>query len=726
MTIRSHLLLLSVAAVVPVLAFGLFVSFALVRFERETQRMGALDQARAMITAADAESRGSIATLQALGASRALAADDLVSFHAAAKRVLATQPAWLDVTLSRPDGHLLVDVAVAPGAPLGMAVEPASLQRAVATLQPQIGGVVALAGSQGGVVVRVPVIRGGKAAYVLTALVRPDSFRDILAQQRLPAGWTSGIVDRNLRFVARIPSVPVGALASEAFRAEVTRSPEGWYRGFTVERVDTFTAHITSPFSGWSIGIAIPTSTVEAVARRSAWLIAIGGALSLAVALAVTAWIGHRIASPVRSLAVAAHSLGSGGDVRIANAHRVREISAVAAALRGAAAAVDEREALLRREKEALQAADVAKDEFLAMLSHELRNPLAALSSAAHLLKVLEPGHPSEARARAVVERQTAHMTRLIEDLLDLSRIRMGKAGLQLQRLDLADAVARLVEAWRASGRLSRHRVEVSASPVWVQADPSRVEQIVSNLLDNAVKFTPAGGEIRVTVRRQDQTAILQVEDRGEGIPQDLLGRIFDLFVQGGLGLDRGRGGMGIGLALVKRLAEMHGGTVSARTSGPGEGATFTVELPAASANDEPARARPSPPAVGPRRILLVEDNEDARGMLREALARKGHDVQDAEDGETGLALAAARRPDVAVIDIGLPDMDGYELARRLRQSMDGTISLIALSGYGQTADRQRAKDAGFELHLTKPVEVERLEAAIAAVLTGKTARADG
>jgi signal transduction histidine kinase/ActR/RegA family two-component response regulator len=724
MTIRSHLLLLALAAFVPVLAFGVFASLALIDYERETQRVGAVDQARAMMTAIDAELRGSVATLQALAASRALAQDDLVNFHASATRVLATQPAWMNVVLAGADGQQLLNLATAPGTALGEVPDPASLERVVATLQPAVGELILdqLRGAPG-VPVRVPVIREGRAAYVLTAIVRPDAFREIIVQQHLPPGWISGVVDRNLRFVARIPAVPAGAPASEHFRAAAARKTEGWYRGLTVEGTDTFTAHTTSPFSGWTIGLAIPTRSVETIARRSAMLMAIGALLSIGVAFAATLAIGRRIATPIRSLATAARSLGSGGDVRIENPERVREMSAVASALQEAAAAVRERQRLLEREKAALQAADTAKNEFLAMLSHELRNPLAALSSSSHLLNVLEPGHPSAVQARGVVERQTRHMTRLIEDLLDVGRITMGKASLERQRLDLGEAVSRVVDGWRGSGRLSSHRVEVATSPVFVLADRERLDQIVSNLLDNAVKFTPPGGRIAVTVGRANGSALIKVADDGEGISEDLIGRVFDLFVQGPHGIDRGKGGMGIGLALVKRLTEMHGGNVTASSQGPGKGATFTVAFPADESREVQARPRRAAPPAGVRRILLIEDNDDARTMLGEALVLRGHQVTEARDGKTGLAKAAEGPPEVAVVDIGLPDMDGYEVARRLRESMDGRISLIALSGYGQIEDRRLARDAGFELHLTKPVDVERLEEAIAALVSGSRPR---
>jgi CheY-like chemotaxis protein/two-component sensor histidine kinase len=374
-----------------------------------------------------------------------------------------------------------------------------------------------------------------------------------------------------------------------------------------------------------------------------------------------------------------------------------------------------EKHELAEREKAALQAADRAKDEVLAMLSHELRNPLAALTAAAHVLKLAQPGEQAAIKARAVVERQTKHMARLVGDLLDISRVAMGKVALERERFDLAQAAGNLVNVWRASGRLERHQVSLELKPAWVDADRSRIEQVLSNLLDNAVKFTPAGRQIRVGVEPQGELAVLRVADEGEGLVPGSAERMFELFVQGERGLDRGAGGLGVGLALVKRLTELHGGTVSAGSAGPGQGTTFTVKLPAVLPRAAQAQAPEAAPRPAPRRVLIVEDNDDARQMLHEVLTFSGHEVREARDGASGLALAAEARPDVALIDIGLPDLDGYEVARRLRAAPGGRrMGLIAITGYGQIEDQRRAYDAGFDAHLTKPVAPERLRQVMA------------
>jgi CheY-like chemotaxis protein len=375
---------------------------------------------------------------------------------------------------------------------------------------------------------------------------------------------------------------------------------------------------------------------------------------------------------------------------------------------------VRERQGLIEREKAALQATDRAKDEFLAMLSHELRNPLAALSAAAHVIKLAPADADASVKARAVIERQTKHMARLVGDLLDISRVAMGKVALERERINLGEVVSNVAATWRASGRLERHQVSVRASPVWVDADRARMEQVFSNLLDNAIKFTPAGKRIIVGAAQEGDHAVLQVSDEGEGLAPELVDTAFGLFVQGERGLDRAAGGLGVGLALVKRLAELHGGSATAASAGRGKGATFTVTLPAVL----PAATAAAPEQRAPvptRRVLIVEDNDDTRQMMQEVLRFSGHDVRTARDGTSGLALAAEARPDVALIDIGLPDVDGYEVARRMRAAPGGrTIGLVAITGYGQAEDQRRAYEAGFDAHLTKPVAPERLKQVMA------------
>ena len=368
----------------------------------------------------------------------------------------------------------------------------------------------------------------------------------------------------------------------------------------------------------------------------------------------------------------------------------------------------------LRRDTErTLREADRAKDEFLAMLGHELRNPLGAISSAVRLLGDVARQDATAARAQSVIERQTGHLARLVDDLLDVARVTTGNITLSRRPVELAGFVETVVSAWRHSERLDRHRVSVTGGPAWVEADETRLEQIVSNLLGNAVKFTPAGGAVAVRVRADRAEAVLEVEDTGVGIPAELIDRVFDLFVQGDRSVERTQGGLGIGLTLVRRLVERHGGRVTVRSGGPGEGSLFTVRLPAIA---PPSRRMAPAPQHGaePRRILLVEDNDDAREMLRFALAREGHTVLEAASGHEGIELATSATPDIALIDLGLPGRDGYEVARTIRAALGRDITLIALTGYGSPDDRRRTEHAGFDAHLVKPLDPVRLSALLA------------
>jgi len=716
MKLRSHLLLLSIATAAPVVVLAIVVAVVVVKQERDTLRDAAGARVIAVMSAIDAELRGSIATLRALAASSHLETGNLGAFHAEARRILASHPDWLNLTLARPDGVRIADAANPPGSNLGAVVDRGSFERAVRSGEPVVGSLaLGPEGQNYGIPIRLPVMYGDGVKYVLTAVLKADSFADLLRAQRLPEGWVAAIADRNRRIIARLPPVQAGVPVSESYRAALERSPQGWFRGRTLEGRQTYTPYFTSELSGWSLGIAMPAAAVDSAAWRTLWLLALMVLLVIGIAVGLALLVGWRIAKPIAALARAAEAAGHGERVEFPERTPIAEIDLLAAALKQASQVTRERQALIEREKAALQAADRAKDEFLAMLSHELRNPLGALTAAAHVLKLSEPGRDSAIKARAVVERQTKHMARLVGDLLDISRVAMGKVALERERVNLAEVISRVMNTWRASGRLERHRVSLEAAPAWVDADRARIEQIFSNLLDNAVKFTPGGRRIAVSVRPEDESAVLRVADEGEGVAAGSTERIFDLFVQGERGLDRGAGGLGVGLALVKRLTEMHSGTVTATSPGPGQGATFTVTLPAVLPLPDQAAARENAPRVTPRRVLIVEDNDDTRQMLHEALAFSGHDVSEARDGATALALAAESRPDVVLIDIGLPDVDGYEVARRMRAAPGGrSIGLIAITGYGQAEDQRRAYEAGFNAHLTKPVAPERLNQVMA------------
>jgi signal transduction histidine kinase/CheY-like chemotaxis protein len=438
----------------------------------------------------------------------------------------------------------------------------------------------------------------------------------------------------------------------------------------------------------------------------------LGFALVAALGLWVAWRLSARISQPIAALAAAAPALGRGEASALPDEGLLEEVQELSRALGDAARAVRDREERQRRAEQALRDAERAKDEFLAMLGHELRNPLASVSNAAHLLRIARDQPEVLQTVSEILARQVEHMTRLVDDLLEVGRVTGGKVRLERAPLNLGHAAGELIATWKSGERFRHHRLETALDTAWVSADRARIEQVLSNLLDNALKYTPAGGTIRVAVRAQAERAVLEVSDDGEGIAPELLGRMFDLFVQGERGLARQRGGLGIGLTMAKRLVELHEGTIRAASAGPGRGATITVELPATEAPALRAADKPAPAAPAPRRVLVIEDNADGRETLAALLRLWGHEVHGAEDGARGLEAAARLRPQLALVDIGLPDIDGYEIARRLRAdpAMRG-MRLVALTGYGMAEDRRRALAAGFDEHLAKPVEPSALEA---------------
>ncbi|WAS96560.1 ATP-binding protein [Nannocystis punicea] len=367
----------------------------------------------------------------------------------------------------------------------------------------------------------------------------------------------------------------------------------------------------------------------------------------------------------------------------------------------------------------ALEAANRSKDEFLAMLSHELRNPLAPLRSVADSLLRRDLSGPARARAYAIIDRQVTHLTRLVDDLLDVSRITRGKTELRQETVDLARIAEQAVEMARPAIDERRHTLTVTLppQPLHVHGDPVRLIQVVFNLLGNAAKYTEPGGRIWLAVEREGRGALLRVTDDGMGMPPELVPRVFDLFAQGDRTLDRAQGGLGLGLTLVHRLVEMHHGSVQAASPGLGQGSEFVVRLPALDAAAAVAPPPPSPCSTavrGATRILVVDDNHDVALSLQLLLETRGADVRVAHDGAGALAAAREFRPAVVLLDIGLPDMDGYEVGRRLRREPGLERALvIAVTGYGQDDARRRSQDAGFDCHLVKPVSEEALEAAL-------------
>ncbi len=394
----------------------------------------------------------------------------------------------------------------------------------------------------------------------------------------------------------------------------------------------------------------------------------------------------------------------------------------------------------MHRQADELAANSQRKDEFLAMLSHELRNPLAPILSGVELLQCVGADHESGVQAIAIIERQVRHLARLIDDLLEVSRITTGRIRLNIQRAELRSVVEKSIHAIRHFLDDHKHQLSVSfpPDPLVMQGDPDRLQQVMVNLLHNAAKYTDTGGQISLTLERQDDQAIVSVRDNGIGITPELLPNVFTMFLQGDISLDRSQGGLGIGLSLVHTIVDLHGGTVEARSAGTGHGSEFVVYLPIEATASQrielaPRGAVTGPPApmglkgatmltrpgrqngpAQPLRVLMVDDLVDTAKSLAMLLRRSGHDVRIAHSGPDALAAAAEYHPEVVLLDIGLPGMSGYEVARRMRQSPEhNNTKLIALTGYGQESDQQRSREAGFDYHLVKPVGLQKIQEAL-------------
>jgi PAS domain S-box-containing protein len=381
-----------------------------------------------------------------------------------------------------------------------------------------------------------------------------------------------------------------------------------------------------------------------------------------------------------------------------------------------------------RRRIVALEQSERKMNEFLAMLGHELRNPLAPIRNALDLMRIQSNGDSRLEWARSVIDRQLTQLTRLVDDLLDIGRISSGKIVLHREPIEINAAVQRAVEASRPLADASKHTLDVrfSREPLAVDGDLTRLSQAVLNLLTNAIKYTPPGGRIEVDVEREDALAVVRVKDSGIGMSAELIPQVFDLFVQGERSLDRSEGGLGIGLTLVKRLVSLHGGIVSVHSDGPGHGSEFCISLPALAQSAAPRQTEPAAaaaPAHRRSRVLIVDDNRDSADTLAALLEAWGHDVRTLYDGPSAITAAAEFQPKVVLLDIGLPKMNGYEVAAQLRKTAKGrSLILVAFTGYGQDEDRRRVREAGFDYHLVKPLEPIELEKILDSVIADPAA----
>jgi signal transduction histidine kinase/ActR/RegA family two-component response regulator len=920
-SLRGRLLLLVIVAIVPLAFMAGTALLALLGEQRRQSEQASIDLTRALGTAVETELRLTVSALQSLAALETTpggAVPQPDTLHDLARQVLVTRPEWLAVILADPQGRVVFNTSLPPGATPNALIEPESFRTAVQTRQPTIGPLARGPAGRDGIPVRVPVIENGELHFILTAVVKPEAILNVISRQRVPPDWIVSVFDARNQRVARSRdhSLHLGEPPTPSLvELQQRHVDEGAGVTITLEGERVYTAFSRLRAIGWTVAIGLPVETADEGAQRSTLVYGGGILLSLGIGM-LGAWrVARGIARPIGQLGEAADAIGR-GEAPTHQAAGIAEIEAASQALvtasRRREEAEAEREKLLVAERQAravaeraqqrlevvagagerlsrsleekttlesiagvivpavadwcridlldehgklqrklthhadperraaveqfvqtgrvardapgsfpqviasgvpfcanfdspedsgisdptflafarltgmratcvvplvargrtigamgaiqaesgrrfgpedavlihelaqraalaldnvrlfaeaeqaLREAEVAnraKDEFLAMLGHELRNPLAPIVSSLELMARRAP-EALEAQRR-VIERQVAHLSALVDDLLDVSRIVSGKVRLALERVDLRDVVGRAFEAALPAfaARTRAPELALPAAPVWVHGDAVRLTQVVGNLLANAAKFTRSDDRITVELATEEGTARLSVADEGIGMTPELLEKVFERFVQGEQALQRATGGLGLGLAIARSLVELHHGTITAESAGPGRGSRFIVTLPLASAQaDAPAElpAATRAPVRGGR-VLVVDDNTDAAEAVAALLQLEGYAVRIAESAEEALAAIAVDVPDAALLDIGLPRMDGYALARALRADPRSRgMRLIALTGYGRSPDRRNALEAGFDEHLVKPVDVEALLARLDALVHGE------
>ncbi|WP_028996610.1 hybrid sensor histidine kinase/response regulator [Azohydromonas australica] len=709
MRIRPQLVLMMSAVVAPVALLAGASIVALGQAQREVHAQRYLERVSALRLALDNEIRGTSRVLEGLAFAGGIA--DRLEQDATAQPELETMlrsfPSWMALGVVDAEGRELLGVHRA-GQPQHTVPDRQTLQRALAERASVVSDLVPGPGVDSfHTFIVTPVVREGRVQRALYVGIDHRAWLEFLRSYPVAEGATLTLNDRQGLIIARTlnPAQWVGKRSTDGYWERARGPREGTFETAGLEGQRFFVAFSQLRSSGWVLGTGVPMEAMEEALQLPALLTAGGLAVAMAVALGIALLLGRRITDSLEPLAALAHSDAHAQPA--AAPLPIREAEAARRALRRALA--DQADALAQA-----QQLDKAKDEFLAMLAHELRNPLAAIRSATAVLGNPRAGPEVEKRARAVLERQVGHMVRMVDELLDAARLTSGHVNLELRALDLAQAVLRVLQLFEQSGRTAPLRITTELAPVRVCADETRIEQIVSNLVDNAVKYGRVGGQLHIRLHEQQGLAELRFSDDGCGLDAELLPRIFEPFAQGERRMDRAQGGLGLGLHVVRRLVQLHGGTVQALSEGRDRGATFIVRLPAVPAQEEDDADGEAVTRLKPLRIALVEDNRDVEEMTASLLRLAGHQVACAADGESAVALVQAQQAEVALVDIGLPGIDGLEVARRIR-ALRGPVAvvLVALTGYGDARTREAAAAAGFDAYLQKPFDLGSFEQAV-------------
>jgi signal transduction histidine kinase/CheY-like chemotaxis protein len=685
---------------------------------------------RAISVAVDQDIENTTAALDVLGELHALDTPDLPSFESLASRLLPYQPNWSAVVLADTEGHVVDAVPAVLSrdpSPDGHArFHGVNWARAVGVShRATVSNLFELPATPGHfLMIAIPVIRDGKVKLVLGARVRPDGLSAILRQQQAPPNGTLTLSDGNYRIIARTRQVEtyVGTRVSSAFIDSAEKSAEGSWRGTSREGVPTYAAFSRSSRTGLTVGLGQPSEEVDGPIRRILWGLVASWIAVLAFAAVLSSLLGRVIVRALTSASLASMALARGEAVSPPPS-RIAEIDQLASGLRQAAQTLQER----NRERDE---ASRLKDEFLMTVSHELRTPLTAICGWARMLSTGQIREAQRGRALASIERNAAALHQLVSDLLDVSRVVSGKLRLDVEPVALASVVGAAVETMRpaADAKGIRIATTVALDGAVVVGDAGRLQQVVWNLLSNAVRFTPAGGRIDVGVRRAGEHVDIAIRDTGTGVDPDFLPYVFDRFRQGVSGTTRAHGGLGLGLAIVRHLVELHGGTAWAENNTPPPGASFRVQLPARTM-DLPDQT-PQTDHAGARgaaqslrlddvTVLVVDDDLHARELLATILENAGADVRATASAEDALVILDAWTPQALISDVEMAGADGYTLMRKVRAqpSQHARLAAIAVTAHARPEDRIRALDAGFHWHLAKPIEPTELLSVVATLI---------
>lgn len=736
MRLRTLLTLLVLTTLIPL---GLFAALLIGRLwtqQRATVERQNVETARAISLAIDQKVEIDSNALRVAAALELFDSPDAAGLERLARRLLPVRPGWYAIVLADVRGRVFFDSAGRGDAAARLG-DGEWISAVIATRKPAVSNLVRDPVANGHFfLISVPVFENGTLRYVLAAQVRSQSLSEILRSQSASSGAIVSVIDRVPRLMARSRNEAeyIGTPATSRFIEATARMSEGSFEGQTLEGVRSYASISRSRVTGWTVGVGMPATAIDTPIWRTIGELALVAIVMLAAGITSALILGRALVGALTSAASSARGLARGEAVE-ARHSRIIEAEDLSKGLIEAGAILDvhmrERDQALlaeyaaRREAEALSR---SKDEFVATMSHELRTPLNAIYGWVRLLRTGKLDEQRHEHALEVIERNTRAQTQLIEELLDMSRIVTGKLRLELRRVDLATVLQGAAEGLKPTAAAKEIEIALDLWPGMepVSGDPDRLRQIVWNLLTNSLKFTGKGGRVELSLRREAGEAVVRVSDNGSGISPELLPHIFERFRQGASSPARKHGGLGIGLALVHHLVEMHGGTVSAASDGDGRGSCFTVripllaqraygaELPSADSARQAGEASGLPVLAG-LSVLVLEDNEDARELVATTLRHAGAQVITAETLSAAVTLLETIIPHVVVSDIAMPSGTGYDFVKKLRtRPQTAGVPAIALTAYARPEDRTRAFEAGFNAHIGKPVDPAALVRAVA------------